>query len=185
MKNTDKVTLTFGQLKKLIKESKHLNERLDDLDLKDRPFKGEKGEIIAKYNKLEKEALDAFDKVYNSPELVQLRNSVDKIQEKLYNLHVFPGGQWTEDGPTGEDYWMRPQIRDKYESDPKFKKQVDTLKEQYESLWDKHEELIKKYAMPAAKKFNRYHNEVWRKLRRGYPTPYPLKDVPEDRFPIH
>lgn len=131
---------------------KMLLEWLMDTDYNGKPFSEELLAFIEEYNRLEDDVRNAMRKNDKpNPKLRELRS-------QLHEVGVSPNGQWTEDGETGEDYWISPKTTERCNSNPRFKKRVEELMARYEAAlqedWDEYLAAVEPYAI----KFNEFHN---------------------------
>ena len=122
---------------------KMLLEWLMDTDYNGKPFSEELLAFIEEYNRLEDNVRNAMRK-HNQP-----NPKLRELRSQLHDVGVSPNGQWTEDGPTGEDYWISPKTTEKCNSNPRFKKRVEDLMARYEYL-----AAVEPYVI----KFNEFHN---------------------------
>lgn len=131
---------------------KMLLEWLMNTDYNGKPFSKEIMDFIEEYNRLEDELKNAMrQNSQPNKKLYALRNT-------LHDVGISPNGQWTADGPTGEDYYISPKTSEKCKSNPRFKMYVDKLISLYDAAlqedWDKYVEAVEPYAI----KFNEFHN---------------------------
>jgi hypothetical protein len=134
----------------------------ESLDGRGRVLSKDIRDIFDEYDRLKENIKKAYQKhpMGYSPKMWE-------IKRKLIKLGIYPGGIWTEDGPTGEDYKFYPQAQEKYDSDSRFKAKVDDLIQQYEEASKEYEDEVLKDVKPAATKFMKFHNEHWRKIAKA------------------
>jgi len=157
-----------------------LKEWVLDVDDDGKPFPKRIKKLIDEYNRLEDNVRKAMRK-----HISKHTQKMWDIKFQLNDMGIFPGGTWTEDGPTGEDYKFFPQAQEKYDSDPKFKAKVDDLIRQYE---EDEKRLLDEYLRnvePPSIEFNKFHNAHWREIAKAHGGFFwPKKDIkPINKIP--